>query len=402
MKIRKIEAKSNTEKKKVAAYARVSTLFEEQEDSYETQLKYYTKLIKANPNWEFVKVYTDQGKSGASAEKRPGFNEMIDAGINGKFDILLVKSISRFARNAKEAQDYVHILKNHNVEVRFDRESISSFDPSAEMIFNMLAAMAQEEIRSTSERVKWTNNRLLEKGIRHVGNNHVLGYDEIDGKLVPNDDAWIVRQVFEEFAAGYSTSEIAKHLNESGAKTLHGKSGFAASHVVNMLKTVIYVGDRHLQQQAPTNYLTHKPDYSQPYTSKYIKNDHEGIIDRKLWEAVQNRRKSLEEQKEAGINRKSNSHFLYGKVFCSDCGSPMIRKTLMYKGERTKVWKCKEREKGKNGNGCLNDVIPESEIIKAIEEALGSSVSEETMTGVDIRIEVTGRTAKVVKAEKAA
>ena len=169
-----------------------------------------------------------------------------------------------------------------------------------------------------------------------------------------------------------------------------------------MLKTVIYVGDRHLQQQAPANYMTHKPDYSKPYTSKYIRNDHEGIIDRRLWDAVQKRRNDIEEMKQAGINMKAHSHFLYGKVFCAECGSPMIRKTLMYKGERTKVWKCKEREKGKNGNGCLNDVIPESEIIKAIEEALGSLVNEETMAEANIRIEVSGRTAKVVKAEKAA
>ena len=400
--IRKIEANSKVGKKRVAAYARVSTLLEEQEDSYETQLKYYTRLIKSTPNWEFVKVYTDQGKSGATAEKRPGFMEMIKDGSKKKFDIILVKSISRFARNAKEAQDYVHLLKSNNIEVRFDRENISSFDPSAEMIFNMLAAMAQEEIRATSERVKWTNNRLLEKGIRHVGSNHVLGYDEIDGKLVPNDEAWIVKKVFEDYAHGYSTTDIAVRLNEAGAKTLHGKNGFAASHIVNMLKTVIYVGDRHLQQQAPANYLTHKPDLTQAYNSKYIRNDHEGIISRELWDEVQARRKSIEEEKHAGINKKKNSHFLYGKVFCADCGLPMLRKTQLYKGEQTKVWKCQDRDKGSKGNGCKNDIITEADLLMVVEEAIGKPATEENLAGLDIRIEVAGRAAKVVSISKAA
>ena len=202
MEIIPVENKRKKKKPRVAAYARVSTLTEEQESSYESQVEYFTTLIRNNPNWEFVEVYADQGKSGLRASKRPNFLRMIEDAKAGKIDIILVKSISRFGRNSLEAQEFAHLLKEYDVEVRFEREELSTFDPQAEMVFNFLTAVAEEESRSIRENTIWTYRRLAEQGIRHIGNNRVLGYDEVDGVLTPNDQAWIPKLIFERFAEG--------------------------------------------------------------------------------------------------------------------------------------------------------------------------------------------------------
>ena len=211
MNIRRIAPK--IAQKKVAAYARVSTLSEEQEESYETQVKYYTSMIEATEGWGFVGIYADQGITGTSAAKRPQFLRMLEDAREGKMNLILCKSISRFSRNFAEAEKYVHELKSINVEIRFEKEGISSFDPGSDLIFSLMAAMAQEESRSISENVKWSYRRLAEKGIRHVGNHRMLGYKEVNGKLTPNDDAWIVRMIFEEYAAGESINPVQKECD---------------------------------------------------------------------------------------------------------------------------------------------------------------------------------------------
>ena len=157
MNIRRIAPK--IAQKKVAAYARVSTLSEEQEESYETQVKYYTSMIEATEGWGFVGIYADQGITGTSAAKRPQFLRMLEDAREGKMNLILCKSISRFSRNFAEAEKYVHELKSINVEIRFEKEGISSFDPGSDLIFSLMAAMAQEESRSISENVKWSYRR---------------------------------------------------------------------------------------------------------------------------------------------------------------------------------------------------------------------------------------------------
>ena len=268
--IRRIAPQKELRKLRVAAYARVSTGSEEQAESYETQVDYYTRLIKQNTKWEYVDVYADRAKTATSAEHRPAFQRMIADAKERKFDLLLVKAISRFSRNVVDAQEYVHLLKQYDVEVRFENEAISSFDPASEMMFNILAAVAQQESKNKSEYVRWTYRKLAEQGIRHIGNNRVLGYDEVNGKLTPNEDAWIVKMIFEQYAAGKSISQIVKVLNAAGAKRLHANKPFTAAIVYQMLGNEIYVGDRFLQKEAPHNYLTKRPVHHhfqpQPYS----------------------------------------------------------------------------------------------------------------------------------------
>ena len=216
--IRKIEVKKA--KKKVAAYARVSTLMEEQEESYETQKNYYEAFICNNPDWEFAGIYADRGITGTSAKKRPEFMRMIESARNGEINIIFCKSISRFSRNVIDAQQYVHELKSMHVEVRFEKEGISSFDGSADLIFSVLASAAEMESRSISENMKWSYRRKMEQGIRHVGSNRIFGYDEINGKLTPNEDAWIIKLIFEEYAQGAAPRDIMAMLEEKGVTRL--------------------------------------------------------------------------------------------------------------------------------------------------------------------------------------
>ena len=154
MKINKISKAYHTQKKKVAAYVRVSTLQEEQEESFEAQKAFFDSYIKSVDAWEYAGIYADEGKSGLMASKRPEFLKMIQDALEGKIDIILCKSISRFGRNSTEVQEYVHLLKASVVEVRFLKENLSSFDPQSEVVFNFMAAVSEEQSRSISDNVK--------------------------------------------------------------------------------------------------------------------------------------------------------------------------------------------------------------------------------------------------------
>lgn len=348
MKVRRIAPKQQFRQKRVAAYARVSTLKEEQEESFETQVAYYTNLIENNDDWEFAGIFSDQGFSGVSAEKRPGFQKMIKSADNGNIDLILVKSISRFARNAIEAQEYLRMLKNLNVEVRFEREHISSFDQTAEMTFNMLAAMAQEESHAISRRMRWSLDKRAEKGERKIV--RVFGYDVKNGELMPNRDAKVVKEIFKLYSEGYSSTEISEILAKK-----HGTE-ISYSTVTKMLKNEIYVGDRHIQKSAPQNYLTKKPDDTVSYDSYYVQDNHEGIVSRELWKKVQERIN--------GPRRHRNSHFMYGTIYCEKCGFPMSRITVTLKGKKVPVWKCSQHIKSKEL--CPQGYIKEEELMENI------------------------------------
>lgn len=363
--VKKIPAREICKKKRVAAYARVSTNKENQEESFETQVRYYDTLIKSNPNWVFTRVYSDHGFSGVSAEKRPGFMEVVKAAECNEFDILLVRSISRFARNVKEAQMFCRRLRVLGVEVQFEREKISSMDPVAEMAFNLLAACAQEESRSISERTKWSIHKLQEQGILHIGDK-ALGYEEADRVLTPNDEAWVVKEIFEEYAAGESMTAIAENINRRGFRRKKSLKKLTRDHICYILKNPIYVGDRFFQKQAPKNYMTHKPDWSQAYDSYRVKNTHEGIVDRALWDTVQKRIEREQELNKSGVRVRKDSHFLYGKIFCGECGLQMRRKQVILAGEKTAIWKCADQFKGKQRSRCRNDTIKEEALLEIL------------------------------------
>ena len=364
MEVTRIAGQEEKQIKNVAAYARVSTLQEEQELSYNSQKEYYEAYIRSVPNWNFVGMYADQGKSGVR-EDRPEFTRMLNDAYAGKIDTILVKSISRFARNAIVTQNVVHKLKAHNVEVIFDEQKLSSFNRNSEMVLNMMATVAEHESRSISKNIKWALDKRAEQGIRNYGNNHVLGYDEVDGVLVPNESAWVVRYMYEQSAAGVSIQSIINELKKMSVKTLRGKDSFCVGTIDHVLRNELYKGDKLIQKEAPQNLYTKKPDESINYVSYYIEDDHEPIVSKELWQKVQDRLNSYSKHKTQG------SYFLKGKVYCGECGCPMRRISYLYHSVRQKVWQCSDRFKGKKGNGCNNEIISEEDLIILLSETLG-------------------------------
>ena len=316
---------------------------------------------------------------------------MIEDAKAGKIDIILCKSVSRFSRNFTEAQKYVHELKAVHVEVRFEKEGISSFDPSADMIFSTMAAVAQEDSRSISENVKWGNKRRMEMGIRHVGSNHMLGYDEVNGKLTPNGDAWIVKLIFEEYAAGVAPTMILQHLHE-----MRSEKGFTWSVALRILNNECYVGDRLIQKTAPQNFLTKRPDPKEAYESKYIYNDHEGIISPAVWDAVRERMKRTGAKKDQGHAPRRNAHFLYGTVYCAECGQPYRRYTAKNHTETYKPWRCRGHVAGM----CVNRHIRESELMEGIRSIMGWDSMDEWAFAEQVeRVLVTAEGIQLVECE---
>lgn len=364
MKINKIEKINKTQKKKVAAYVRVSTLLEEQEESFSLQKEFFENYIKSIDEFDFVGIYADEGKSGLSTNKRLNFLRMINDALNHKIDIILCKSISRFGRNSAEVQEYIHILKTSMVEVRFLKENLSSFNAQSEVVFNFMAAISEEQARSISENVKWSYLRLAKQGIRHIGNNRVIGYDEINGILTPNKDAWIPKLIFEEFANGKSINQIIKLLENKKAKRIRSNKSFSPSNITYILSNEIYVGDRKLQKKPHIDYKTKKPIPNSEYESYYIYHSHKAIITQEIFNKVQTRLKQIEERKKQGIYSSSNEHFMHGKLFCGECGMPLTRRTMIYHSKKQKVWKCKGRIN--DYKSCHNDVISEEDLFKEI------------------------------------
>lgn len=283
----------NIKKVKVASYARVSTLNESQSESLASQINYYTNLIKQNPNYEFVKVYSDNGISGTQTNNREGFMQMIDDACNGKIDIIICKSISRFGRNAYETQEIVRKLKLKNIEVIFEKENLSSLSPMSEVVFNFMTILAEEESVSISNNIRWSLDALAKKGIRKLGNNKVFGYDEIDGKLIPNKDSRFVKKIFIDYSKGKAIKKIVKELKDMNAVKVKKKTSLEYSDVLRILNNIIYAGDRIIQKHPHINPKTKKYDYTSPYTQYYVSNAHEAIISRELWDKCQKRIKNI-------------------------------------------------------------------------------------------------------------
>lgn len=360
MGLTRVPAQRENEKTRVAIYCRVSTKTEEQEDSLEIQKKAYIDLISLRSDWELVGIYADS-LSGLSAEKRPEFMRMIEEALNGNIDRILCKSISRFSRNVVECKLYTEKLRLKGVAVEFEKEHIRTDDPTSAFIFSLMAVIAENESRSISENIKWSQRERVKRGEFNLGNNRILGYDTVDGKLVPNDDADTVRLIYSLFLRGNTINEIIRILTELGVKSLKGNQ-FSRSAIRYILSNETYKGDKLLQKDHPRDLITKRPDPNIPYESNYLENDHEAIVDRKMWDAVADMLKKNTELEGAVGHRGGQPHFLYGKVFC-ECGAPMTRRTVNGPGGgKIKIWICRERRKG----NCKGRNVKEEELLNAV------------------------------------
>ncbi len=383
--IRRIDTRrERREKKRVAAYCRVSTLLDAQQDSLETQTEYYSGKIRNNPDWEFAGIYSDE-RSGTDAKHRVGFQNLLKDAQDGKVDIILVKSISRFARNAADCLITLKILTSQGVKVIFEKEHIDSSDPSCFLYLSLMAAIAEDESRSISENIAWTNRQKVERGEYKLGSNRIMGYDSVDGTLVPNGDAPVIRFIFESFAAGVGYREISRRLELLGKHPMRSQRPFTASQLRAIVRNETYVGDKLLQKQAPKDFITKRPKKNVAYKSNYLWNDHEGIVSRELWDKVQERVKKDDDEVAQGIRRSGQcKNEMYGKVVCGCCGSFYRRRMLPTgrkvdgKIERHPVWMCAERVKGAKGNGCKNRNVREENLIEAFKAGAECITVKET------------------------
>lgn len=315
-------------KLRVCAYARVSTASVKQENSLNNQVDSYTRRIKENPKYEFVGVYADLGISGRS-EKRPEFQKMIEDARAGKIDLIITKSISRFARNTVTLLKYVRELKELGVAVFFEENNINTSSSEGEMMLTVLASFAQEESRSFSENNKWALKKKFERGEGMINTNRFLGYDKDEkGRLVINEEeARIVRQIYDMYLSGMGSFLIKNKLNEEGVKTVTGVP-WTCGAVNTILKNEKYKGDFLIQKTyIPDIGGASKPNRGQ-VQQYYVKDDHEPIVSEEEWEQVQElmayrcEKRNIARGSKKCLNRYPNS----GMLKCGYCGASLIRR----------------------------------------------------------------------------
>jgi DNA invertase Pin-like site-specific DNA recombinase len=276
-------------KRKVAAYARVSTKDEEQLTSYEAQVKYYTNYIKSNEDWEFVDVYTDKGISATNTKNRDGFNSMISDAIDGKIDLIVTKSISRFARNTVDSLSTVRKLKEKGVEVYFEKENIFTMDSKVELLITIMSSLAQEESRSISEKVTWGQRKRFADGNFSLPYKHFLGYERGNDGLprVVEKEAKIIRLIYKLFLEGKSPSRIARHLTEQDIPTPTNKTIWHSSTIISILSNEKYTGDAILQKEFTVDFLNKKRKKNEGEVPQYhVRNSHEAIISNEIYALV--------------------------------------------------------------------------------------------------------------------
>lgn len=373
------------EVKRVAVYCRVSTDNLDQANSLESQQRYFNEYIKRNPLWELYEVYVDEGISGTSTKKRASFNRMIDDAKNKKFDLIITKEISRFARNTLDSIGYTRELKRHGIGVIFMNDNINTLDADAELRLTIMSSIAQEESRKTSDRVKWGQRRMMEQGV--VFGRDMLGYDVRDGKLYINEEgAETVRLIYRKFLdEGKGTHIIAKELREAGIKTSTYMKDWSYTVILRILKNEKYCGDLVQQKTYTPDYLSHSKKYNKGEVEYVtIRNHHESIISREIFEATQReieRRRNLHGAKNGFANR----YALSGKIICAECGSTFIhRKNTSSNGNQNESWTCIQhqkygRERTNRNNekvGCSNVSINEKDIRAILQYVLADVLTD--------------------------
>lgn len=359
-----------------AAYARVSTDQDDQINSLESQKEYFEEFIRNQRGMQFYKVYYDEGISGTQTNKRAGFNQMIEDAMQGKFNLILTKEVSRFARNTVDTLYYTRKLKEAGVGVIFTMDNIDTRDADGELRLTIMASLAQEESRKTSERVKWGQKRRMEQGV--VFGRDLLGYTVKDGVLSVNEEEVpAVKAIFHKYTnEGKGTHVIARELSEEGFRPKYIKQ-WSNTVILRALRNEKYVGDLCQKKTYTPDYLTHKKKYNRGQEEKvYIKNHHEGIIDRDLWDRTQEelRRHSPSEERKS---RHSNRYWCSGKICCGECGCRFISRTRKRQAGTYRAWWC--YQKSRHGGpkmldgqkvGCSNRSVNERALFTCLKYCL--------------------------------
>lgn len=349
-------------KRRVAAYARVSTDSDDQENSFDAQKSFYERYIKENPLWEFVGIYADEGISGTSTKGRKEFQRMINDAKNGKIDLIIAKSMSRFARNTLDTLTYIRDLKARGVECFFQKENIYTFDSKGELLITIMSSLAQEESRSISENVKWGIRKSFADGQVYLPHKNFIGYkyDENKNIIIDKDKEWIIRLIYKEFMSGRTFRQICKILEENGVKTPSWKFKWSETTVRSILRNEKYCGSAILQKTFVEDFLTHTTKVNNGEVPKYyVRDSHPGIIPKEEWNMVQ-----LEFQRRTKLRYSySSKNCFSSKLICADCGhlygSKVWHSTDKYKKT---IWQCNYKFDKKNKEQCQTPTLNEEEI----------------------------------------
>ena len=376
---------SDFQKRDVAIYARVSTEHEAQLSALENQMDWYKPILAARPEWTLVKQQVDEGITGTSAEKRPRFMEMIKDAKAHKFDMIITREVSRFARNVVDSLSYIRKLKAMNIGIFFEEQNINSLEEESETYLGIYSVMAQSESENISSNVKWGITKRMQNGTYSCRFNF-LGYRKDKGESEPRiipEEAEIVRHIFKMYVEGGSIDQIKAYLECNHIKTVQGKDTWDKTVIRHMLQNEKYVGDVLYQKTFRTDCISKHTKINRGERTKYlVSNNHPAIIDRDTFKAVQSemvRRSSKRKTSDFAITnlgKYSGKYALSELLVCGECGSLYKRKTWT-KGEEKRVyWRCQNRIEHGSKYCKKSKGIEEKRLQEAICRALRKMVEE--------------------------
>lgn len=368
-------------KQRVAAYCRVSTDSDEQATSYDAQIEHYTNYINGHPDWVLAGVFADDGISGTNTKKREEFNRMIDVCMAGGIDMVITKSISRFARNTLDCLKYIRQLKGKNIPVYFEKENINTMDSKGEVMLTIMASLAQQESQSLSQNVKLGLQYRYQQGEIQVNCKWFLGYTKDENKhlVVVPEEAEIVKRIYREYLEGASMLKIARGLEADGILNGAGRERWHTSNINQILRNEKYIGDALLQKTYTVDFLTKKRVKNNGLVPQYyVENSHEAIIPREIFMQVQEElvRRRVIHKSPNGKNRVfSSSHCLANIVYCGICGEFYRRIHWYNRGKKSVVWRCISRLEN-TGLFCDARTVPESQIEQILVTAINKTLCD--------------------------
>ena len=382
------DVKNKYRQKRVAAYCRVSTQQEEQINSYEVQTRYYTEKINAEPKWKLVRIFADKGISGTSTKHRDEFNKMIRMCKRGRIDMIITKSISRFARNTVDCLKYIRLLKDINVDVFFEEQGIHSIEKGSEFYITVYGSIAQSESENISANVRWGKEQAAREGKVSFQYKNFLGYRKgADGnpEIVP-EEAETVRYIYRRFLAGDSYQTIMEDLQNKNILTPSGKTTWRYGTLHSILTNERYMGDAVINKTYTVDCISKKTKRNNGERAKYyVENNHPAIIDRVTFGRVQEevaRRSGLQKVKQVGtkteLGKYSSKYALTELLVCGECGTPYRRCTWTACGNKRIVWRCINRlDYGKKR--CHNSpTMSEDDLQRAIMSAVQTVAMQNT------------------------
>lgn len=337
---------ASAEKRLVCGYARVSTDDPEQLTSYEAQIDHYTKFIQGREDWQFVGMYADRDRSGTTTKRREDFNRMIQDAMNGKIQLIITKSVSRFARNTVDSLVTIRMLKEKGIEVYFEKENIYTLDAKGELLITIMSSLAQEESRSISENVTWGQRKRMQDGKVSMPYKHFLGYCKgPDGKpKVVEAQALVVRLIYKFYLQGRSCNYIKRYLEEEGIASPSGKKQWSVSTIMSILQNEKYKGEALLQKTFTVDFLSKKTKVNEGEVPQYyVTGSHPAIIDGETFDLVQS-----EIQRRAAHGKQPGGSDPYSvKLICSECGSHYGRKAWHSGSKYARhIWRCNHKYEG--------------------------------------------------------